>query len=105
MSDIVQIAFFLLIGLTLGVASRRIPRAGIPENLADGLTTVVIFVSLPALILLRVPSMQLSSALLVPVLMPWIMIAVSVAMVFQAAKLLRWSDSVRNLLLMLVPLG
>ena len=49
--------------------------------------------------------MELSSDLLVPVLLPWIMIPVSVAMVVQAARLLKLSDSVRNLLLLLVPLG
>jgi predicted permease len=105
MNNFVQVVFFLLVGLTLGTLSRRRPGTGIPENLAEGLTTFVIFVSLPALILVRVPPMHLSGDLLVPAVLPWTMVCLSAAVVLLAARLLRWDDGIRNLLLLLVPLG
>ncbi len=113
MNNLALVFLSLLIGLALGVLSRwqmRNPSSaswliGIPENAAETLTTFVLFVSLPALILLRVPSLEISSDLLVPVAMPWVMIAVSAAMVIALSAVFHWSKSVKGLLLLLVPLG
>jgi predicted permease len=77
----------------------------IPENLADILTTFVIFVSLPALIFLRLPSLEISGDILVPIVMPWCMLAVSAALVFAVSTLLKWDQRIQGLLLLLVPLG
>lgn len=113
MNNLILILLFMLIGLALGLLSRWQLRnqsaaswlIGIPENAAEALTTFVLFVSLPALILLRVPSLEISVDLLVPVVMPWAMIAVSAAMVVALSAVFHWTESVKGLLLLLVPLG
>jgi len=113
MQNILATILFLAIGFALGLLSRSQARngipirwqIGIPENLADALTTFVIFVSLPALILYRVPTLEISTDLLVPVVMPWIMLAFSAAMVVAVSALINWTKSVKGLLLLLVPLG
>ena len=105
MDDIFGIVLFLLIGFILGLLGRRFPRAGIPESLADSLTTFVIFVSLPALILVKVPALRMSGGLLVPVVLPWVMLGLSVVMVLWSARVFSWDARVRNLLLLVVPLG
>ncbi|HIJ78949.1 MAG: AEC family transporter [Desulfobulbaceae bacterium] len=90
---------FLLIGMGL----RRIPQ--FPENSAQALNLFVIYVSLPALVLLKIPGLVFSSKLMVPILMPWLMLAATAAIILLLARLLGWRKEIVGALLLLVPLG
>ena len=113
MQNILAIIVLLIIGLGLrrlaGYHGRNPGIAGwlfaVPESLADGLTSVVIYVSLPSLILLKIPSLTISSELLLPMILPWVMLVISVLMVLVVCRFFAWGGPIKGLLLLLVPLG
>jgi predicted permease len=89
--------------LLIGVGLRRLP--AFPRESAAVLNNYVIYVPLPALVLLRIPGLAFSPQLLTPALLPWAMLLVSAAGVLVASRLLRWERGVTGSLLLLVPLG
>lgn len=89
--------------LLLGVVLRRIPRFS--ENTGNVLSMFVIYVSLPALVLLKIPELEFSSELLVPALMPWGMLLITSLAILLLARLFHWSRAITGSLLLLVPLG
>jgi predicted permease len=109
--------FQVFIVLMIGVALRRVSAfndrrpstkswlIAVPDNLADSLTSFVLYVSLPATILLKIPGLAISTDLLVPVILPWVMLAISVVLVVVLSRLFRWPRRVKGLMLLLVPLG
>lgn len=97
-------AFFAtVVFLLIGVGLRRLP--AFPREAAVVLNNYVIYVPLPALVLLRIPGLAFSPELLTPALMPWAMLVASAAGVLAASRLLRWERGVTGSLLLLVPLG
>ena len=97
-------AFFATVGfLLIGVGLRRLP--AFPRESAAVLNNYVIYVPLPALVLLKIPGLAFSPALLTPALLPWAMLLASAGGVLAAARLLRWERGVTGSLLLLVPLG
>ena len=76
-----------------------------PDNASQSLNLFIIYISLPALILLRVPRLTFSKELLVPVLLPWIMVLISALLVLMASHLLKWQRTTTGALLLMVPLG
>jgi len=99
MENFVLTISFLLIGMGL----RRLPL--FPQNTAQVLNLFVIYVSLPALVLIKVPELVFSKELLAPALMPWFMLVVSAVLVLALAKLCGWQNDTKGALLLLVPLG
>lgn len=99
MENFILTIAFLLIGMGL----RRLPR--FPRDTAQVLNLFVIHVSLPALILLKVPQLNFSRDILAPVIMPWAMLAVSAGMILLVARIRRWRREIIGALLLLVPLG
>lgn len=95
---ILTIAFLLI-----GMGMRRLPR--FPQETAQVLNLFAIHVSLPALILLKVPQLSLSRDILAPVIMPWAMLVVSAAIILILARICNWRREVIGALLLLVPLG
>jgi predicted permease len=89
--------------LLLGMALSRLKI--FPENASQSLNLFIIYVSLPALILLQVPRLTFSRELLVPVLLPWAMVIVSAALVVAASRILKWQRPTTGALLLVVPLG
>jgi len=85
MENFVLTIAYLLIGMGL----RRMPK--MPGETAQVLNLFVIYVSLPAL--------------LVPVLMPWLMLGFSAALVLALGKITGWERGLVGVLLLLVPLG
>lgn len=96
---------FLLIGICvlLGILFRRIK--AFPADTAQTLNMFALYLSLPAVILLKVPQMRLSGETLVVALIPWTMLLLSVGLVLGAARLWHWSRPVTGVLLLVVPLG
>jgi predicted permease len=99
MENLIIIFALLLLGMIL--SRLKI----LPENASQSLNLFIIYVSLPALILLQVPRLTFSKELLVPVLLPWVMLIVSALLVMLAARLLKWERQITGALLLMVPLG
>ena len=96
--------FIIILSLLLiGMGIKRLP--AFPKETGNALNLIVIYVSLPALILLKIPQLVFSSELLAPVLMPWGMLVFSAALVLLLAKSLQWDRATTGCLLLLVPLG
>jgi hypothetical protein len=89
--------------LLAGMGLRRLP--SFPEQTGTVLNLFVIYVSLPALILLKVPELAFSGELLVVVAMPWTMLLLSALAVLGLTRLFRWDRPTTGCLLLLVPLG
>lgn len=76
-----------------------------PVDTGKVLNLFVIYISLPALILLQIPELDFSANILVPALMPWAMLLFSAVLILILARLLRWDRATTGCLLLLVPLG
>lgn len=99
MENFVIIISLLLIGM--GIKRLSI----FPKETGNVLNLIVIYISLPALILLKIPELAFSTELLVPTIMPWGMLIFSVTLVLLLSKSLQWDRSTTGCLLLLVPLG
>ncbi len=93
------IFLFIAVGMTL----QRMPY--VPAQSAQWLNQAAIFVCLPALILIYVPSLEADLSLLPLIIIPWALLAFTVLLVMPVTYLLGWSREVRAVLLVLLPLG
>ncbi len=89
--------------LLVGMIIKRLP--AFPAETGKVLNLFVIYISLPALVLLKIPELTFSRNLLVPVLMPWGMLLFSSALVLILSRLLQWERATTGCLLLLIPLG
>lgn len=96
---------FIIIGVfvLLGMLFRRIE--AFPKDSAQVLNMFALYVSLPALILLKVPQIVFSRDIVIAALVPWGMLFLSLAAVLGAARLWRWDRATVGVLLLVVPLG
>jgi predicted permease len=99
MENFILIISFMIVGIGL----RRIQK--FPDNSAEVLNLFVIYVSLPAMVLLKVPELSFSRELLAPALIPWVMLFLSVGIIFILSKIFNWDRETLGALLLLVPLG
>lgn len=99
MSNLTLILLLLAVGMTL----RRIP--AFPETTAQVLNQYVIHISLPAMVLALIPSLKITTDLAVPVIMPWIMLLLSVALIQVLSHHRGWSRETTGCLMLIVPLG
>ena len=99
MENFVITITFLLIGMAL----KRIP--DFSAETGKVLNLFVIYISLPALVLLKIPDLIFSQNLLVPALMPWGMLLFSCALILILSGILKWDRATTGCLLLLVPLG
>lgn len=76
-----------------------------PENTSQVLNLFVIYVSLPALVMINVPNLVFTSSLWVTVITPWAMLLISVLIVLFFARLFAWKKDTIGALLLIVPLG
>jgi predicted permease len=97
-----QVLPFLLF-LGAGLLFKRLPV--FPADTDRSLNLYVIYIALPALILLQVPTLTISSHMLVTVIMPWAVVLVSASLTLFVCKLAHWPREVTGALLMVVPLG
>jgi len=96
--------FYLILAcLGIGLLLRRAP--GMPANSALALNGYALNVALPAVILANMPLLNVSSALLIPALTPWLLMLLVIALVLTLARLLGWSREITGALLIVVPLG
>jgi predicted permease len=97
-SFIITITFLLI-----GMALKRIP--DFSDDTGNVLNLFVIYISLPALILLKIPQLVFSKNLLVPAFMPWGMLLFSCALILILSRVLKWERATTGCLLLLIPLG
>lgn len=96
--------FILTISLlVIGMLLRRMK--DFPENSSHTLNMFVIYVSLPALVLIKVPELKFSYDLLATAIMPWVMLFISAGLVLLASKIFDWTREVTGALMLIVPLG
>ncbi|HID00150.1 MAG TPA: AEC family transporter [Piscirickettsiaceae bacterium] len=98
MENLTLVALCILIGLALQRvhAFRTAPQV---------LNAWVIWVALPAVIVHYLPQIQFSRELIGLVVVPWVLLGLTAALVLAAGRLLGWSRNTVGALLMLVPLG
>ncbi|NTV13659.1 MAG: AEC family transporter [Desulfobulbaceae bacterium] len=89
--------------LLFGMGCKRL--RSFPDQTGTVLNLFVIYLSLPALVLLKIPELTFSSRILAPLLLPWLMLAVSAGLVLVLARLCNWDRPTTGCLLLLVPLG
>lgn len=96
--------FVLVIGLILiGQLMKRSEK--FPTNTTDVLNNFVLNVSLPAMILYRIPQLKISPELIYPVGMHWILYPLNIAFVLLFGKMFRFSKSVLGCLLIVCCVG
>lgn len=103
--DLVAMENFILIGLfvLLGILFRRLE--AFPPDTVQALNMFALYVSLPAVILLKVPQIKFSGELLVPIAIAWGALTLSAAAVLAAARTFSWPRSIVGVLLLVVPIG
>jgi predicted permease len=96
---------FVLIGafVLLGMLFSRLE--AFPKDSAQVLNVFALYVSLPAVILLKVPQIVFSPKIAIAAATPWGLLVFSTSLVLVAARLCRWERSVTGVLLLVVPLG
>ena len=97
-------AFALILAmLVLGYAFQRLHV--LPDNAAQTLNLVVLYVCLPSAVLRYAPRLQLEPALIGVAAVPWLLLAASVLLVHTLARWLKFRDDERAVLLLTVALG
>jgi len=96
---------FVLIGIFvgLGLLFRRLE--AFPKDSAQVLNMFALYVSLPALILLKMPQLHLGREALLVAVVPWVMLLMSVGLILLAARKFGWSRAKTGVLLLVVPVG
>ena len=89
--------------IALGLALQQWPR--LPSSTAQWLNQLAIYVCLPALVLIHVPTLEPTQSLLPLVVVPWALLAVTFLLVWPMARWFGWSREVVAVLLVLLPLG
>lgn len=92
-----------LIAFAAGVLLRAAP--SFPPGAAAALNAYVIWIALPALVLEHVPALRLESDLIALVVLPWVLLAASAALVLALSRARRWPREVEGALLLVVPLA
>ena len=96
--------FAIILGfLLVGVVLQRLNI--LPASAPSRLIQYVLYVAMPALVLLHLPQLQIDAQLWVPVITPWAMLALSMISVVVLTRVLNWSREVMGALLIVVPLG
>ena len=87
----------------MGVLFRRLKV--FPEQTAHVLNMFALYVSLPAVILLKIPELTLSAENIVAAIVPWSMLLLSAILVLAFARFRQWSRETTGVLLLVVPIG
>jgi predicted permease len=102
MSVVPAFAFVLfLLALGRALAWRRL----VPDSAPDALNTVVLYVCLPASILLNAPQLAFDSGVLAIAAVPWALLLASVVVLVPLSRRIALPRSDRAVVLLAVPLG
>jgi predicted permease len=93
----------VLVYLLIGTLLRRV--RGFPAETGPVLNQYVLYVALPALVLQKMPLLELSSQLWIPATLPWVLLAMTAGVVLIAGRLWQWDRNIIAALLVVLPLG
>ncbi|MDP3266799.1 MAG: AEC family transporter [Sulfuricurvum sp.] len=96
MEQFIFIIVLLLIGILL-------QKADAPADFSKSLNVFVIYVSLPATVLIQVPKITLNASALSTILIPWLLLPIMFYLVILMTK--NYATDVRAALLLVIPLG
>lgn len=99
MSGFAIVLGFLVVGMLL----QKVPR--LPVSTAGWLTRYVLYITLPAMVLLYLPRLNIDASVLVPLITPWLMLVLTMLAVVIAVRWYRWPRSMLGALLIVLPLG
>lgn len=99
MSNFILIFIYLIFGYLFSNTSFFRP------NIPNILNKLVIYMSLPAMILLQIPRLELSSENMIPVIIAWIVILSSALLVLLVSRYFHFPKEIQGILLLLAPLG
>jgi predicted permease len=99
MTNFIMIGFFVL----LGILFRRLK--AFPNETAHVLNMFALYVSLPAVILLKIPELTISTENVIAAIVPWCMLLLSVILVLVLSRSRQWSRETTGVLLLVVPIG
>jgi hypothetical protein len=94
---------YLILLLALGNVCRRTPV--FPENTAFVLNQVVVYISFPATVLLKINGLDIQWDLMVLALIPWVLVLLSTLAVVMISKFLQWDKALTGAVLLSVALG
>lgn len=95
----------ILIVMCLGMGLLLQRNRQLPDSFALSLNSYVIYIALPALILIEIHHLHLSREALLPIVFAWLLMAASALFIWLLAGQLGWSRSVTGALMLTVPLG
>jgi predicted permease len=94
----------VIIGLfLLGFMARRVIAE--PTHLVKWLNNFIIYLAMPALILLHVPSLELSAEMMIPAGVAWAWLLLGSGLVLTMSRLLSWPRATEGAMLLLVTMG
>ena len=99
MDNFALIALFVALGILFGRLK------AFPPETVQVLNMFALYVSLPAVILLKVPQIEFSREALLPIAIAWGALFFSIVLILVTAHLLKWPRSATGVLLLVVPLG
>jgi predicted permease len=91
---------FILIVLALGIGYGFNRLHVFPEESANILNKFVIFISLPAMIMLQIPKLTLSMDILIPVIIAWVVMTVTAVLTLFISNRLHFSKEVTGVLML-----
>lgn len=91
---------FALIFVSLAIGYLINLKDMFPKNTPIILNQFILYISLPAMILLQIPRLSLSFEVLIPVVIAWIVMALSALVIFYLSKLFKFSREVTGSLML-----
>lgn len=96
----------LLLAITCLVLGKLLQRVRqFPESAAQTLNAYVIYIALPALVLVQIPKVPLEPQALAPVLCAWIIMSASAAFTWLCARAFKWAPATTGAMLLVTVLG
>lgn len=93
----------LIVCFIVGLGLQRAP--GLPSDMPRSLNAFIIWVCLPALVLLHVPRLDVHWALAVPIVTPWLICLLSIPLFSLLARVFGWSRATVGALILTGGLG
>ncbi len=93
----------IIIAIAIGYFFQKIKL--FPKDTPTALNQFVIYISLPALILLEIPTLEFSKETMIPMIMAWSIMTISAILTFFASKLFKFTKEVTGALMLVTVLG
>jgi len=99
----VQIILPIVALFLLGFAARRVITE--PASIVKWFNNFIVYLAMPALILLKVPALELSAEMIIPAGVAWAWLLLGSIIVITLSRLLSWPRATEGAMLLLVTMG